>query len=89
LYSCKYIFLGDINSESESQTGNSGSEDNVGTILKDNSKNLSVSSHNGTGLPNFSSLNGGLDRPLSPSKELKLNRNPSFKKSANKKVRHR
>lgn len=80
-----------MNSESESQTGNSGSEDNV--TVKDSGKNHLISSQNGSSLSSYGSLNGGLDRPLSPtSKDFKLNRSvSSFKKSSAtiKKVKHR
>lgn len=71
-----------MNSESESQTGNSESEENVG--LKESGKNHS--SLNGN---SFSSLNGNLDRPHSPSKESKIHRTSTFKKTLAKKMKHR
>ncbi|XP_014257307.1 chromatin modification-related protein MEAF6 [Cimex lectularius] len=77
---------GEFNSESESQTGNSGSEDNVTLTVKESGKNLS--SHNGMSY-NYTNHNGGIDRPISPSKEVKLNRLTTFKKHLSKKMKQR
>lgn len=57
----------DHNSESESQTGNSGSEDN-GSVMKDAGKNNTTTSINGPMTPN--SLTGS-DRVPTPSKEVR------------------
>ena len=75
-------FVGEINSESESQTGNSGSEENV--TLKDSGKNHS--SHNGN---SFGSHNGTIERPTSPSKDQNKNRTTNFKKNLSKKTKNR
>lgn len=86
------------NSESESQGGNSGIEDNILSSLskdsgmKDSKHGLStLTSTGGLGV-NYNvstlsntSLNG--DRPLTPTKDLK--RNSVLKKSNSKKPRHR
>lgn len=56
-------------------------------VLKESGKNHS--NHNGTSVNNtMPTLNGGIDHPLSPSKEHKLNRVTSFKKNVNKKIKH-
>ncbi|XP_014291527.1 chromatin modification-related protein MEAF6 [Halyomorpha halys] len=73
---------GEVNSESESQTGNSGSEENL--TLKESGKNHS--SHNGN---SFGSHNGTIERPLSPNKDQKSNRSTTFKKNLSKKIKHR
>ena len=90
-----FSFSADRNSETESHTGNSGSEDN-GLVRKEAGKNTSSlnSSHtNGIGRSSTPGLNGSsamLDRPVSPlSKDLKGARSSGIKKNANKKARYR
>ncbi|XP_075233253.1 chromatin modification-related protein EAF6/MEAF6 [Lycorma delicatula] len=82
---------GDQNSESESQTGNSGSEDNVqsGPVKDTGKNNTMIMTHNGTPVTNQGSLNGNIDRSTTPSKESKMSKPGSIKKSATKKARHR
>ncbi|XP_021930843.1 chromatin modification-related protein MEAF6 [Zootermopsis nevadensis] len=87
------------NSETESQTGNSGSEDN--NIGKESGKNNVISVHHlATNGSNNSTpgpaLNGSssMDRPATPtketaSKESKTMHRSGTKKNANKKARHR
>lgn len=85
----------DRNSETESHTGNSGSEDN-GLVRKEAGKNISTlnTSHtNGLGRSSTPGLNGSsamLDRPVSPlNKDSKGARSSGIKKNANKKARYR
>lgn len=95
---------GDNNSESESQTGNSGSEDNVHPTVpaKDTPKvntptplsTTPVPSSTTTTASSISSMNGSgntssTERLTTPSKEVKVSRTPGVKKPANKKSRHR
>ncbi|PNF37446.1 Chromatin modification-related protein MEAF6, partial [Cryptotermes secundus] len=86
------------NSETESQTGNSGSEDNTG---KESGKNnITTVHHHTTNGSNSSTmgpaLNGSvnMDRPVTPtketaSKESKAVHRSGTKKNTNKKARHR
>lgn len=88
---------GDRNSESESQGGNSGAEDNDlkvsskdGDIKHSLSNSLSsgnLSSGGITGGSNADSING--DRSITPTKDMKNIRNSSIKKTNSKKPRHR
>lgn len=83
----------DRNSETESHTGNSGSEDNV-LVRKEAGKNTTLgSSHtNGLGRSSTPGVNGSgmLDRPGSPlGKDPKGARSSGVKKNANKKARYR
>ncbi|KAF6211487.1 hypothetical protein GE061_011999 [Apolygus lucorum] len=87
LFLCIYT-----NSDSDSRSGNSGSDDHHLPTQKDSGKNHHSSittSHalNGTNT-NYSSFNGGLDRSHSPNKEIKLNRVTSIKKNV-KKIKQR
>ncbi|XP_067001077.1 chromatin modification-related protein MEAF6 [Anabrus simplex] len=86
------------NSETESQTGNSGSEDNV--TGKESGKNNSTTLHQNNGnvvTTNGTTVNGTapMERPSTPvkdtpSKEGKtVHRGSSAKKNLNKKPRHR
>ncbi|PSN53427.1 Chromatin modification-related protein MEAF6 [Blattella germanica] len=87
------------NSETESQTGNSGSEDN-NTGKESGKNNITTVHHHATNGSNNTSatpaLNGNanLDRPATPNKEIaskesKTVHRSGTKKSTNKKARHR
>lgn len=96
---------GDNNSESESQTGNSGSEDNVHPTVpaKDTPKVNTPTPHSSTPVvstttttttSSINTLNGSgntssTERLTTPSKEVKVSRAPGVKKPVNKKARHR
>uniref|UniRef100_A0A1B6DWJ0 Chromatin modification-related protein MEAF6 n=1 Tax=Clastoptera arizonana TaxID=38151 RepID=A0A1B6DWJ0_9HEMI len=84
----------DHNSESESQTGNSGSEDNVNqtTLAKDTGKNNTPLHSNGSvAVSSLSTINGTVEKTpaTTPGKEPKLIKPPSAKKSSTKKARNR
>lgn len=89
------LFTADHNSESESQTGNSGSEDNTNQTVpaKDTGKNNTTVHNNGTVAMNtLNTVNGSVDKTSSgtPSKEAKIIKLPSATKKTNtKKARHR
>lgn len=63
----KFRLSGEVNSESESQTGNSGSEDNSqqASVDKDTGKNNTTAFVNGPSTPNS-------DRVPTPSKEVSI-----------------
>nr|CAD7204342.1 unnamed protein product [Timema douglasi]CAD7405798.1 unnamed protein product [Timema poppensis] len=85
----------DRNSESESQTGNSGSEDN-NTGKESGKNNTTTVHHSPTSAMNGTVTNGSTvtERPVTPVKDVLmkdckvLNRSNS-KKNSNKKARHR
>lgn len=84
---------GDRNSESESQGGNSGAEDNdMKVSSKDGDSKHSLSNSTSTGnmgsnAGSADTMNG--DRSVTPTKDMKNIRNPSLKKTNSKKPRHR
>uniref|UniRef100_A0A1B6EVJ9 Chromatin modification-related protein MEAF6 n=1 Tax=Cuerna arida TaxID=1464854 RepID=A0A1B6EVJ9_9HEMI len=84
---------GEANSESESQTGNSGSEDNVlqAVPAKDTGKNNTVVTPLATNGPMTpTSLNGSnSERVPTPSKEVKNRVSIAKKTPTSKKARHR